>query len=387
MRARVRARASLYWVIMENHEQSHKTPYWRAEYQLEEKIFRYELLDSSLDAFHNMGVSVGSLGLCSREACGLMDVAICYSSEGGIWLQGRQSCHSVSSCPVCSYNIGVHRVDELNLSIWCFRQFGFGVYLVTLTCHHTAEMSFNDLLLRLGLACNELFRMHEVRNFLKKLGMIGRITSYETMMLGENGYHPHYHILLIADENLDVDYIGKWLLKYWIKCLDKFGLWCNEHGLDCLSYQGVANYITKMASELTLLNFKRSSGESVTPFQCLKLYHDSKDMEIGKIWVNYCKAVKGKRILVWSRGLKNLAFTMHALLCKNLQHENSRVYGLLHLNNWKDYKRLSPVQWQEIIRQIIRGNLDYVKELLNSVHISNYINYNTLQRMRDEIDY
>ena len=78
---------------------------------------------------------------------------------------------------------------------------------------------------------------------------------------------------------------------------------------------------------------------------------------------------------------------MRALLCKTLQHENSRVYGLLHLNNWKDYNRLSPVQWQEIIRQVIRGNLDYVKELLNSVHILNYINYNTLQRMRDEIDY
>lgn len=367
---------------MENHEPNSFTPYKSKE---GERVYRHHLLDASIDAFSCVGgADMGGLASCCRYSTGLFGSAIC-ATDNGIFLQGVQHCHSISCCPVCSYSLGVERCNEIGSFIWCVRKEHKGVYLVSLDCSHKIDDDFSSLLKSLMSASMAMWRDGSLRRVLSSVGFVGRITSFECMMGGVNGFHPHFHILVIADEGLDVDFLGGLFLAEWKKSLKASGLFCNEHGCDCLGYEGVGDYITKMQSELSLLNATKNYGKgksgSMSPMQYLRMWDLERNPDYAETWVNYVKTVKGKRVNVWSRGLKDYASRLREKYDIHLKGlDNSDMEGLIVLDNFRDYQKLKPEEWRLLIELIYKGKLDSVRTVLDARHIPYYANNNAINK-------
>lgn len=370
-RMRVGARARGSREIMEKREPKYK-PYHGKQ---EERVYRYSLLDASCDAFGLVGVDMGGLGCCSRY--GVYSGTSINSLEGSLVIGGLQHCHSVACCPVCSYSLGIERCNEIGSFIWCVRKQGFGVYLVSLTCSHKMTDDLALLIKRMMSASSAMWRNGSLRRSLKDWGYLGRITSFEVMTHGVNGFHPHLHILLIGSDDLDVDAVGADLLDYWSKSLKSEGLKCNEHGCDVMGYKGVTDYITKMQTELSLLNVTKDmskGGESMSPMNLLSCWNIERDVSFAREWVDYCIGVKGKRITVWSRGLRDVASMLRKQYNLEIPDDKKEMNGLIIFDDSRQYEKLKPWQWRLLVEMIYQDKIDKVLRLMDDKGIGYYFN-------------
>lgn len=368
---------------MEKHEPDYK-PYRSKE---EERIYRIALLDASKDAFSAVGgADMGGLALCSRARRDVLTDFGIVASSGGLYLQGLQHCHSISCCPVCSYRLGIDRCNEIGSFIWCVRKEKKGVYLVSLTCSHKSKDKLKDLVARLMGASSYMWRDGSLRRLLKSVGYIGRITSFEVMLMGINGVHPHLHILLIADEDLPVDFFSNLLLAEWKKSLNHYGLDCNEHGADCFGYQGVGRYIEKMQTELSLLNVTKNmskGGSSMSPMNVLVSWDLERKIEYARQWVSFVQSMKGKRITCWSKGLKDYAKEL--VIKYGLKVEEEIDYGncLLFLEDSRDFSKFRPWEWRMFVECIYAGKIERVLKVLQDRNVRYYLDNKTLKEFYD----
>ncbi len=141
--------------------------------------------------------------------------------------------------------------------------------------------------------------------------MQGTITTLE-ITYGDNGWHPHQHILLFVkpDESVPCD---DRLYDSWAQVCESVGLDrpSKEHGLDLRVSKdgsGYASYVEKegnswkLSNELTSVN-KLGHKNSRTAFQLLEHYVDG-EAYAGELFKEYAMAVAGRAKHSWSPGLK-----------------------------------------------------------------------------------
>ena len=146
-----------------------------------------------------------------------------------------QRCGSVWTCPVCAKQITEKRREELKTAIETWKNVHFGgVLMLTLTFSHSATESLRSLLERQKKALKIFNETTKVQVLLKKIGVQHKIKSLE-MTYGQNGWHPHNHILLLTKNQVEdyQSYISD-LAVLWIKACTKAGLNAPSmtHGLD-----------------------------------------------------------------------------------------------------------------------------------------------------------
>jgi hypothetical protein len=150
---------------------------------------------------------------------------------------------------------------------------------------------------------------------MQRAGSAGRIRTLE-VTFGQNGWHPHTHELLFLKAKMPPAWLRDQLAQLWLKACEKVGLFNRDRDseADFLRYsvdaragdEGVAGYMAKMddqtkwglSHELTKSSSKQGRRSGVHPF---KLADD--DMT-AHLFIEYVRAMKGQRQLVWSRGLK-----------------------------------------------------------------------------------
>lgn len=105
----------------------------------------------------------------------------------------------------------------------------------------------------------------------------------------------------------------------WERALRKEGLECNDHGFDVRGAAAAGDYVAKWgaAEELALSGEKLASATSRdkgrTPWQLLAIAAGLVDDAVFSSsqararWLEYAQVFKGRRQLVWSRGLKSKA--------------------------------------------------------------------------------
>jgi hypothetical protein len=73
---------------------------------------------------------------------------------------------------------------------------------------------------------------------MQRLGKRYHVTNYE-VTLGQNGWHPHHHILVFSDKKLDDDFfqLRDDMARHWINC-------CKKSGLPCLAWNMVWIWFT-----------------------------------------------------------------------------------------------------------------------------------------------
>ena len=144
--------------------------------------------------------------------------------------------------------------------------------------------------------------------------MIEHYISCFEITHGQNGFHPHYHVLLFVPYSVGIgSHIGmeEDMYAVWKDCCTKSGLDepSKEYGLHLQAGNEAGNYVSKwgLEHEMTKGHVKKGKKESRTPFDILRSYDESGDEKEANLFRLYYFAFKGQRQLNWSKGLKKLS--------------------------------------------------------------------------------
>lgn len=261
---------------------------WREAYQEAENAGR-DVNPPRLDLCGKAGFRRGSVDLVA--------------SGDVLKVKQRASCGDVWGCPVCSAVIRRGREADIDEGIRRHMRAGGGVLLATFTINHNMGDALADLLAVLGGSFSTMANRKAFSNLMDEYGVVGRIRALE-ITYGANGWHPHYHALILTDSKLEpweVKAFRSSLFALWQTYTTRLGASINAHGLDvqaARNAEAVGRYISK---ELTNAADAKVGGGSVSPFQLL----DSDTPRNRALWAEYRRAVKGKRAILWSRGLRD----------------------------------------------------------------------------------
>lgn len=225
-----------------------------------------------------------------------------------------QICGSIWQCPVCAKQVTEKRRCELKTALDKWKSsFEGSVYLLTLTFSHSKDQPLKFLLEGLKKAMKRFYETTRVQAIFKKLSVSHKIKGLE-VTYGQNGWHPHHHVLLLADHH---DFYfrnyAEELTQLWIKACVKSGLNAPsmQHGLDLRNGFYAEQYVSKwgLEDEITKGHVKKGRIGSYSPFDLLNLSISDQiiyDRTASSLWQEFAIAMKGARQLVWSRGLKSL---------------------------------------------------------------------------------
>ncbi|MCL6485595.1 MAG: protein rep, partial [Janthinobacterium lividum] len=267
---------------------------------------------------------------------------------------GLQTCGSVWACPVCSAKIAERRRAEIVAAMAAHKASGGCMNLLTLTAPHQRTDKLVDLLAMQALALKKMFSDKTVRKVFAEMGVIGQIRALEVThgrrSDTNNGWHPHYHLLLFAGAGVDLarfdaPQMRDWAVRLytrWAACCEGAGLGTPTlaHGLKLDDGSKAAKYVAKwgLEDEMTKGHTKKATNGE-TPFDFLRAYlADSTDKQAGALFKEFAETFKGKRQLYWSPGLKK-RFAIGDASDEELsaQMEDHAVeLGTIELSQWVD---------------------------------------------------
>lgn len=129
-------------------------------------------------------------------------ISLCITTKVGnkrilvIWCIG-----SVWTCADCATKITEMKTrNKQGIANW--RSKGGHVYLLTLTNRHHRGDNLLDLLTGQQKALVKFWGQRAVKEMLKDLGYVGRVMATEVTWSFDNGWHPHFHILMFFEHEL-----------------------------------------------------------------------------------------------------------------------------------------------------------------------------------------
>jgi hypothetical protein len=245
--------------------------------------------------------------------------------DGSAYYCGLETCGNVWLCPVCSAKIHHRRAAELRDALTAWETHGHAASLVTITVPH----DLGDRLSKLLDAERDVWR-HVTQGatwqrLKRKLGIVGHIIALEFTWGDQNGWHPHYHVLVVHRQDLGAAAIAQ--LHAHIH--SRLAVGCGDHGLrepdqlhavridPNVSATAAGAYIAKggewtPAEEMTRGDLKTSRTGSRTPFQVLADYHQTGDTRDRDLWHEYCRVSRRLAAVRWSRGLRTVLLGLTA---------------------------------------------------------------------------
>lgn len=294
-------------------------------------------------------------------------------------------CGSVWLCPVCASKITERRREELTAALAATDYF---LVLVTFTLKHQIDDQLADLLKALMAAFRDFKSGNSWQLAAERYGWVGSIRALETTH-GANGWHPHLHDLVLLESPLtaeEIDQMTTWFRERWLMVLQR-------HGRDASWYPSVdirpgradvGEYIAKFGRlptvkgwtiehEVTKAPVKRGRPDRRTPLQLLA---DSMagDKRASALYVEYAKNFKGKKQLVWSKGLRALLGLIDQELTDEQlaqeEREPASVLLFLTIEQWKvivgnDIRA-------ELLEEAARGDREHVVMWLAEIGIYVY---------------
>lgn len=227
---------------------------------------------------------------------------------------------------MCAPIVRARRATEIQLGLAVHEALGGGVEFVTLTLrHHRAER----LAPLLDVVANGFRAVCGSGRFVREwylerelLGIVGTIRTLEVNH-GENGWHPHLHVLVLTRAPLDEagrEMLAAGFWNRWAGHLSDRGHHgtTREHGLVAVAVRtanDVARYMSKVYDnvhhEMARADMKAKGGRN--PFRVLAdlVKVGKADRLTGELnpdfltWREYETAIKARRFLTWSNGLKD----------------------------------------------------------------------------------
>lgn len=238
--------------------------------------------------------------------------------DGVAHFTNLQLCASVHQCATCSAKIRQVRADEIARAVNRHLAAGGGAEFVTLTMRHHRGQALSTLL----DGCVEAWRSITAHRWWKQsvardLGVVGTIRALEVTHGGRNGWHPHLHILVLTERQLEPGERARFvdqLFAQWSGALESHGMLLPMRGPGVKVVQvrdgdGIGAYTSKVIGlELQRHDLKAARREreyATRPVFAIA----AAVMELGTVddltlWHEYERAIHGRAALTWSRGLK-----------------------------------------------------------------------------------
>lgn len=309
---------------------------------------RYALQSVARKALPNERVS-----MCLRRTNGSNVAVHRHRKTNRSFYGGLLVCGSVWHCPVCAAKISEKRRKELESAFIQHKENKGYISLLTLTFSHQKTDKLKDMLFNFGQATQKFMSGKAFQNIRNELGMIGRIRVLEVTH-GENGFHPHTHIAIFHNNEVDPKYMRGKLYDLWEKACVKFGLKTSyDYGLDFQNGDEAEKYMSKhgtwsLEQELSKAHIKKAKNESLSPFDFLRFYLQNEDEKYLHLFREYATYFKGKRQIQWSQGLKKM-FVLEDKTDEELAKEKIEEADLLGL--------LSYDQWKHVLKYELRAKL------------------------------
>ena len=284
---------------------------------------------------------------CLRLRAHKQDITVWKSKEHGTAsYAGLQTCGSVWSCPVCAAKIAERRRVEIIHAMDAHKGQGGLVSLLTLTTPHQRLDNLGDLLAKQAKALHRFWSDRGTKAVFEAMGVLGQIRALEVThgrnSPQNNGWHPHYHVLVFHGVAGDLEGWGESLYLRWAECCKRAGLGepSRAHGLKLHDGSKAAAYASKwgLEDEMTKGHTKKAlHGE--TPFDFLRSFlADGEDKQAAALFREFAETFKGKRQLHWSRGLK-ARFAVEEASDEQLAakiEDRAFLLGQISLEQWRD---------------------------------------------------
>lgn len=287
-------------------------------------------------------------------------------NEGKARFSGLQTCGSVWACPCCSGTVSEQRRGELNTLLAWARGKGYHPVMLTLTARHDRT---TDLRTFLDGMKNAKRRMVSNRSFVNlRSSLVGYVTATEVTGGGFNGWHPHFHqiMLLKAATQDEAITMIEGLRASWLSSLRAEGLEGAGAAFQVQGASSAGNYIGKWgAAEELVLGGLKTGREGKSPFQLLASYAEGNDERSGSLFSEFAKVFKGRRQLVWSPGLKKLA------QIEEISDQKAAEDSVRLLDESKHDERVghfTPEAWKKV--RHVRGAILKFAELAGEVGVS-----------------
>lgn len=224
-----------------------------------------------------------------------------------VWPTGVRSCGLVWVCPVCASKIKARRAVELESATRVHVDRGGSLSMVTATVRHDSSMSLSAVR---GAVSSSWRKLQRRKSWADIRGLLdGQVVAPE-VTVGENGWHPHLHILLfiksgVAQSAIDT-VVSRFVSDWRALVTEALGVSPSiERAIDVTHFgvdasAAAAHYLSKVAKELTGGELK--SGRD--PFSLLD-DADQGDAQAIARWFEYAAAMKGRQSLSWSKGLRS----------------------------------------------------------------------------------
>ena len=241
------------------------------------------------------------------------------------FVAGCEVCGSVWGCPLCAPKITERKRIDVEAGMASAKDKDFQVMLATFTIPHGRGHDLKQIRAQMLKAWRKGSTSRAGQAMRKMIGLRGYIRVVE-VTYGANGWHPHFHVLLIVDTKFTAYEIQQLWYPIWLDGCRKSGLEdpSEAHGVRVDDGARAAQYVTKwgMDSELTKGHLKKGK-KSVNPWDLLRIYTFGLDgitpelrevaaalgidkKRAGALWLDFFHAFKGTRQLYWSNGLRDL---------------------------------------------------------------------------------
>lgn len=238
--------------------------------------------------------------------------------------KGLQCCGSVWDCPVCAARITTYRAAEMAAVTALHRAAGGDSAFLTLTFPHYHSDVLAEVFPRVAKALRSFMNTRAVQRLLDEAGLVGWIRCLEVTH-GVNGWHPHFHIVLLWRPGVDLARARIELFLVWQRVCIAAGLpaplWpygLALEGVDSVN-QGLEAYMAKSLGgtggddrkpwsielEMTKGPVKRGKRGSRTPRDLLLGVSQGVDAD-RVLFREYSEALHGRQQIKYSRGLKEL---------------------------------------------------------------------------------
>lgn len=262
---------------------------------------------------------------------------------------GLATCGSVWACPVCSARIWAERRLEIGVALAQATTVG-SIAFATYTLRHRKGQDLDMLWKCISKGIVRIGKDKTVKRIRDELGFYGYIRVSEVTH-GSNGWHPHAHLVYLF-RNEVTEKQRKTLadaeFRAWSASATHAGLvapekFCqkiemawNDVESGEVDASSIARYMSKavfdpatfdkpptvkvddverakvstttdkLSMELTGSLTKKGRNKNRTPWEILESFRTTGDMDDLDLWREWEKGSKGKRSVIWSRGLKDM---------------------------------------------------------------------------------
>jgi hypothetical protein len=228
------------------------------------------------------------------------------------FFSGLVTCSSVWVCPICSAKITERRRLEIREAMARALKREWKPYLLTLTYRHNRFDDLEASVIGFTAARRRFLNRHAWKNFKDLVGYEGSIYCLEITHSHRNGWHCHSHEIIfvsgIAQDSIEGR--DRWineLLPSWQDSCISVGLGePNVHGLHIQNAEAASNYLSTWSVDLELTKAFSKKGrlDSKTPWDLARDFQQIGDLESAQLFREFARVFKGKKQLVWSKGLR-----------------------------------------------------------------------------------